>query len=134
MIIESAKKKKERDIRNVLVPIAEFRKNIADYIDRGRRIGVKGIVIIKILRAGNKYVAKNPSAGDNFVRYNKILEDLSRENADIVKCMDPVGMDEDVDELTIEDGYHLNHKGHELIATRVMNLMSNRGRNKCPTA
>ena len=126
-IIKAVKRNTERDTQNVLVPIVEFRKNIADYIERGRGIGVKAIMMIKILRPGDKYTAKNPAAGANFIQYNKVIEDISRENADIVQCIDPVGMDDDVDALTIEDGYHLNRKGHELIAARVIALMNNRG-------
>lgn len=118
---------RSRSRSRAYVPEDRFRANLRGFLGRATEVGVEDVVLIKILTAGEKYTAKNPTVGDAITDYNAAIDDINAAY-DFVTAVRPLADTVDaeratVDECTIEDGYHLNNDGHERLFSRLTDVM-----------
>jgi len=111
--INLVKKTRKRSEKRAYTKIDEYGKNIEKYIQRSIKIGVKKIFFIKILNTGKKFKSKNSKVQKSIEKYNDILEKLKVKYL-ILKLIEPFKY-KNIDNFTLEDGYHLNSKGHDVI-------------------
>ena len=104
---------RSQSISRAYVPLREYEKNLESFIRRCSR----PVLIIKILKPGKKHIKANPMVGDAVALYNRAIDVVASSHANVSVLEFPP---ERVDELTLADGYHLNAKGHEFLASYVL--------------
>jgi hypothetical protein len=100
----------------------QFKSNLSAYFDRCILCGVKKIIIILIGMPGTPMVKQTPLIKSQVKKYNDIYRQLLSTYS-IMQLIDPLG--EGKDDYFIEDGYHINLKGADKIATELFNVISN---------
>ena len=110
--------------RKAYVKPEVFKLNFENYFQRALLSKIEVIYVFKIMRAGSKYTKLNNKVQEAIIRYNKIIDELA-EKYGIVKVIDVLSENEEVDKITIEDGYHINYKGHEIVANKLISLIKN---------
>jgi lysophospholipase L1-like esterase len=116
--IKFIKNVRKRTVKRVQVKPAAFYKNIEEYVNRAKAVGVKSVYIIKIMKASSKYVRLNPAVKESVEYYNKILDNLE-ENHELVTLVSLLSDYYDTDEISLGDGYHLNAEGHDLVFNHI---------------
>jgi lysophospholipase L1-like esterase len=112
-----------RSRRRAYVPKDRYQENLKGFLKRASDDSVENVVIVKILTAGDNYTQKNPTVGEAIRDYNAVIDDID-DTFEFVTALRPLSDDgeaerEVVDEHTIDDGYHLNRKGHERLFERL---------------
>lgn len=115
-LIRVLKSLRSQSPRRAYVSRTKFRQNLESFF--GRKSG--SIYYVKILSPGKKFESRNPLAYQSINAYNTVLDEL----ATVYTNVKIIEVDSSkVDELTLEDGYHFNKKGHlylaELIAESI---------------
>lgn len=116
------KKIRKRSTDRATVDSDTFMKNIESYISRAEKLNVEKIVVIGILRSGKKYQKKNPSIQISIDIYNNILKECVKKSK-ISTFLEMDLPENKVDEITIEDGFHYNEKGHKLIYEKIKKFL-----------
>jgi len=114
------KRKRHRDINNVIVSKDKFRNNLNNYIIRCKKMDVKHVFFINIPIPGSKMLSKNLSILENVISYQKILNELSTNNK-LFKTIS-VFPKENVDDY-YSDGYHPNPMGNKLISDKLISIL-----------
>lgn len=122
------KRVRDRSRERTYVSEAAFETNLREFLRRTEELGVERVVIIKILTAGRKYTAKNPDVQAAIRDYNRIIEAVAEEFPN-VETLRPLAESEAeeaavVDDLTLNDGYHLDAAGHERVYERLLGVSS----------
>lgn len=119
--ISLIKKLRKRNIRNTLVPIAKFKYNLIEYLNRCDISNVQKVLYVLIPIPDQKMVKKNPNVSDNVNSYNEIIRNLENE-FDLLKTIN--SLDPEKYRYSIyEDGYHPNREGHNIIASSISNQL-----------
>lgn len=118
-IIKTIRKK---SIDRATVDSDAFMENINRYISRAEKLNVEKIIIIGILNSGKKYQMKNPSIQNSIDIYNNILLECTNKS-NIITFLEMNLPENEVDEITIEDGFHYNDKGHKLIYEKIKGIL-----------
>lgn len=118
LYISIIKKIRPRSTKRACVDSDDYMRNIYNYINRAKTEGVKKIYILGILNSGKKYRKNNPNIQKSIDIYNKILIDLVDEN-DICDFIKMDLSEDEVDKITIEDGFHYNIDGHKYIYSQL---------------
>ncbi len=111
------KKYGSRSSKNVDVNIVDFESNLLKYINRCEKSGVERIFIIKIAKSGSAMINRNPEVLNQIIAYNKVIQKLgdSRQNCIIIS-----ELEQSDDKCFLEDGYHLNEFGNELLFNSII--------------
>lgn len=105
------------------VKIENYESNFRNYLERAKNCKVEKIIIIKIGKAGYKYLSLNRKVQQSIDRYNLVLEKIGQEFGNIVTVIDPIGGTGDVDSITLQDGYHLNEIGNKLVFQSIKEII-----------
>lgn len=116
-IIYLLKTKRKRSKKRSYVSLEEYVSNFDYFINKfpGK------ILIVKILNQGTKFKKLNPEAGKCITDYNTSLTNLCIEKNNVKLIDVPT---QAIDELTLDDGYHLNAKGHKYLAQIINDKLS----------
>ncbi|MFM2225829.1 MAG: hypothetical protein RJA07_2031 [Bacteroidota bacterium] len=116
-IIAFVKKSRIQSADRAYVKPEKFEKNLANL-----NINFKGeIFYIKVLEAGKKYSTTNPLISKYIEQYNLLIDKAASNNSNFKTIK--IGA-EIVDQLTFEDGYHLNQIGHKFVAQKIAALIA----------
>jgi len=111
-VINRRKRKSSQSLKKRYVKPEIFKRNFETFA--GQKVPV---IAVKILPVGSKYEQLNPSAQASFDAYNTILE---RTSQIFSETFFTITIDEtEVDDMTLEDGFHLNLAGHRLLSERI---------------
>jgi len=109
-IIAQVKKLRTQSSKRSYVKPEIFERNVLELFNT---FAEKVVVYVKILPAGKKFISLNPTIQGAISRYNDIIDKCAKDYQDVhlidLKLFD-------IDDYTLEDGYHLNAKGHLLIS------------------
>jgi lysophospholipase L1-like esterase len=111
--------------KNPWVSKMEFFKNITEFIkySNSNIEQLKKIIIVAIPYTSEKQYLKYRSSLENTIKYNEILREVSK----LDKCVFVDSFEklkEIKEEITIEDGIHLNYKGAEIVAENIFEEIS----------
>lgn len=112
-IIAFLKKKKHQSTEKCYVKPPQFKKNIETFIKTIK----KPVIYIQVLPATGKLLKSNPDISGAITKYNSIIEQLSGKMDSLTT--EAIAL-KDVQDLTLEDDYHLNRKGHQYIARKIL--------------
>lgn len=106
--------------KNPWVSKMEFFKNITEFIKyvNSNIKQLKKIIIVSIPYTSERQYLKYRSSLENTIKYNEILKETSK----LDKCIFVdifEKLKEIKEEITIEDGIHLNYKGAEIVAESI---------------
>ena len=117
------KKVRKRDLNCTDVSLVNFKKNLVEYIKMCRSNGVEKIIIIAIATPGEAMIKANPMVLTSINLYNSVYKDLSFQYNDYVEVVNPISKSDS--SLFVEDGYHTNNKGHNLIIKELRQSLLN---------
>lgn len=105
-------------LRNIsYVDKEEFEANLRDFV---KILSPAKVIAVAIAKPSNTYVEKSPLISERYLDYNNILSNIFEKN-----YIDPyIDLNEELEEIYINDGYHLNKKGHKLVARKVIEHLS----------
>jgi len=94
---------------------SQFRKNIIEFVSNLKA----PVYYIQILPASSKFKASNPKIDEAITEYNSILVELSSQfpHLHLIKFSK-----NEVEQITLDDGYHLNRNGHEEVSKRLYQI------------
>ncbi len=106
------KKRTQSPDRAYVLPKA-FEENVFMLFEKTKHLPV---VYIQILPASNKYIAANPTIAKAIDQYNSIVDICAQKypNVHLVNLKS-----HNIDDCTLDDGYHLNAEGHAIVAELV---------------
>lgn len=112
-LIRTIKKIRTQSFSRSYVKPNEFKNNIKHFC---ADIDCK-VIFIKILPASRTLISKNKNAQSAIVNYNKIIDEISSEisNFTFVEVNSDI-----VNEITLDDGYHLNKEGHQYLSKLIL--------------
>lgn len=114
-LISFLKNRRTQSLEKCYVNPIQFKENIVNFISQ-----IKAPVLyIHILPASGNLKIANPQITSAITQYNKIVSSLSETHKNLLQIN---FSEEEVMNYTLEDGYHLNRKGHIEIAKRLANL------------
>jgi acyl-CoA thioesterase-1 len=109
-IIAFFKKRRTQSQTRAYVSLRKFENNLLQLFNKYKDTA---ILYIKILPASTKYISSNPAVSKAIDQYNSII-DVCAKNFPNVQL---IGLsNHNIDNLTLEDGYHLNAEGHLLVS------------------
>ncbi|MCO5949298.1 SGNH/GDSL hydrolase family protein [Mucilaginibacter flavidus] len=109
-IIAQVKKKRTQSTNRSYVKPEIFERNLLELFNTFAR---KVVLYVKILPAGKRFVSLNPTIQSAITQYNAIIDKCAKD----YKHVHLIDLKlNDIDDYTLEDGYHLNAKGHLLIS------------------
>lgn len=119
MIWRMIKANWNREARKCDVSLVDFKGFIYDYLRRCDKLGLERLFFIKIANPSAKLAAASPSISNQIANYNLAIDELSL-LFDFCSVLEiPVN-----DRCFVEDGYHLNHTGHRLLANDVIESLN----------
>jgi lysophospholipase L1-like esterase len=114
LVIAAAKRVRGRRISRAYVGKGDFERNVRQYLERCRAVGVKRVVIIAIPTPDMRARARNAGIADAAAQYNQIYGRLCRE-FDFATLIDPLHAGDGVCLLFIDDGYHPSARGNDAV-------------------
>ena len=109
--------------KRVYVKPEKFRKNIERYIEMTiSKYDVNRIIFIKIAAPSEKLKKSSPFLSDNVNKYNEIYEDLKNKFPQSIDTVDSLCVPNE--DFFVEDGYHINRKGNELVFRSLRTILS----------
>ncbi|MDP5028535.1 MAG: hypothetical protein NWQ14_09955 [Flavobacterium sp.] len=107
-----SKKYKKRSQENAEVTLYKFKKNIEDFVERCKVLGVDRCIFIKIQIPGQVMIKKNPEIIESITQYNKVYDEFEALYS-FVKVLNPLS--EGNENWYIDDGYHVNKNGFQQV-------------------
>lgn len=86
-----------------------------------QRANGSSIIFIKIINPGEEMLKSNPSIQQQIDLYNSIIERMVSIDNNVSIITIP---DESIEEITLDDGYHLNEQGHQVVANLVIDQVN----------
>ncbi|MGV8879143.1 MAG: SGNH/GDSL hydrolase family protein [Sphingobacteriaceae bacterium] len=118
-IIQYLKKNRIQSEHRSYVMPSKFELNILNFFNRYPNTN---IIYIKILPASAKFISSNPYIGVAINKYNSIIDVCASKykNVHLIELNDL-----NIEDYTLEDGYHLNKEGHLLISNLISSYIKN---------
>ena len=110
-------KKSGRSAKYADVSIEEFEANLLKYISRCEKANVERIFFIKIARPGTAMIKSNPGVIKQVELYNTIYDKIAVSNKKCIVISDLAQAD---DNYFLEDGYHLNEYGNNILFQSIL--------------
>lgn len=101
---------RNRSVKHAEVSPEKFRANIETYLKRCETVGVKKVVVIKIVTPDERMAKKNPTIKLAVNLYNTIYDSFV-DKFNFYVTIDPLNYDF-IQEDIFEDGYHPNQRGN----------------------
>lgn len=108
-VISYLKSRRRQEARRAYVSVEEYRANYEFFLNNY----TGNVVLVKILEPGSKFKIANIGAVACIREYNQVLDEIGRDHGRVTVFDVPGSL---VDELTLDDGYHLSHEGHAYMA------------------
>lgn len=116
-VLKYLKKNREQKKKMAYVSSVQFEKKLRNFLTKVEC----NVLFILILPATKRFLQVNPLVGEQIDHYNSIIKDICSEFS-TVEC---VGLEkEEVECLTLEDGYHLNKNGHNTISNIIYKVIN----------
>ena len=110
-----------RNKNTVYTNIVDYKRNIESLVNKFLAGGLnKQVLFVLIATPSSKFLSKSKFVGDNVRAYNKIIVSICDTN-ERVSFIDPLCSGDNT--LFVEDGYHTNAKGNELVFAAVKNFI-----------
>ncbi|ELA4930535.1 SGNH/GDSL hydrolase family protein [Vibrio vulnificus] len=117
-IIKWAKENRQPSTERAYVKPNKFEKNLKRILQRANG---SSIIFIKIINPGEEMLKSNPSIQQQIDLYNSIIERMVSIDNNVSIITIP---DESIEEITLDDGYHLNEQGHQVVANLVIDQVN----------
>lgn len=116
-IISNFKRKRVQDISRVYITPQKFKENLLGLFDKFKQTR---LFYIEILPASEKFLASNPRVSESINQYNLIIESCAAnfDNIHLIKFDNY-----NIDQYTLDDGYHLNAEGHALVSKLILSVI-----------
>ncbi|MGB0806743.1 MAG: hypothetical protein ACPGRC_08635 [Salibacteraceae bacterium] len=113
--INFLKKRRTQSLDKCYVSPSDFKKNISQFVSSL----VTPVYYVQILPASNTFKAANPQIEFAIRQYNGILNELETKFSNLKVIEIP---ENEVEQLTLDDGYHLNRLGHLAVSEKLCKL------------
>ncbi|MCD4498931.1 SGNH/GDSL hydrolase family protein [Chromobacterium vaccinii] len=110
-----------RKASNCLVPLAAYERNLRDYLMRAAAQDVR-VIALSTPPTSRLMASKNPLIGQQIDAYNEVLGHLEVDFPHL-RVLSPFLDAALIDELFVDDGYHLNEQGARRIAAALEPLV-----------
>ncbi|MEN7432876.1 SGNH/GDSL hydrolase family protein [Chromobacterium sp. TRC.1.1.SA] len=110
-----------RKASNCLVPLAAYERNLRGYLVRAAAHDAR-VIALSTLPASRRLASKNPHIGQQIDAYNAVLDRLAAQFP-CLRVLHPFLDMTLIDELFVDDGYHLNEQGARCIAAALEPLV-----------
>jgi len=117
-VLTFLKKNRDQSVDRAYVNLENFISNITCFY----KLAQPPIIFIKILPASEQFISINPKIKTIIQSYNRALDNLSSKLDQFYVLDVPEKI---VSQITLDDGYHLNKKGHQFISQELQNIIIN---------
>jgi len=119
--IDFVKKRRVRNPEYTEIEHSVTVNNIRSYIERCDKRGTK-VILFKINRPNDYYIAKSPFIGRNTERFNKMLETFANEYG-FITLADPFREVDNTNSLYIDE-LHVNAEGHMIYFREITEIIA----------
>ncbi|NVC64601.1 hypothetical protein FC652_15910 [Vibrio sp. 05-20-BW147] len=117
-IIKWAKENRQSSAERAYVKPKRFEKNLNKIL---QIVNGSSVIFIKIINPGQAMLKSNPSIQSQIDLYNSVIEKMVSISNNVFIVTIP---DESIEDITLDDGYHLNEQGHQVVANLVVNQVN----------
>ena len=110
-------RRRGRKVENCFVPLRSFEDNLRSYLARAASQSTQ-VIALAVLPTSKRLSEKSPLINGQIRAYNATLDRLASEHSNLHVLYGFKG-ETSIDDLFVDDGYHLNGQGARLIVDRL---------------